>query len=99
MPIKTQSLTQSKDQESLTNEQEIIVADGTNDNGDDDQSENAIEPNHFINGNDGFRKNDRGTQLQATVNKEANPEKNIAKISASNLLLNVCESEGLGGNG
>jgi hypothetical protein len=38
-------------------------------------------------------------QFQVIVNEKANPEKNIAKISASNLLLNVCESEGLGGNG
>ncbi|KAA6388045.1 MAG: hypothetical protein EZS28_016434 [Streblomastix strix] len=43
------SETESKDQEQFTNELERIVADGTDDNGDDDQSEHAIELKHFIN--------------------------------------------------
>ncbi|KAA6386097.1 MAG: hypothetical protein EZS28_018378 [Streblomastix strix] len=42
----------AKNHEQLTNEQEKIVADGTDDNGDDDQSEHAIKPKLFINGND-----------------------------------------------
>ncbi|KAA6366944.1 MAG: hypothetical protein EZS28_037531, partial [Streblomastix strix] len=78
---------------------ERIVADGTEDNGDNDQSEHAIEPKHFTNGNDGLRKNDSGTQLQATVNGEANPEINITKTSANTSPHNVNGSDGLGGNG
>ncbi|KAA6400187.1 MAG: hypothetical protein EZS28_004287 [Streblomastix strix] len=74
-----QSETESKDQEQATNELQRIVADGIDDNGDDDYSEHAIELKHFINGNDGFRTNDSGMQLQANVNGEANPEINIAK--------------------
>ncbi|KAA6397612.1 MAG: hypothetical protein EZS28_006863 [Streblomastix strix] len=42
-----ESETESKDQEQLMNELERIEADGTNDNGDDDQSEQVIEPKHF----------------------------------------------------
>ncbi|KAA6370586.1 MAG: hypothetical protein EZS28_033886, partial [Streblomastix strix] len=76
-----ESETESDDQEQLTNQIERIVADGTDDNEDNDQSEHAIEPKHFTNGNDGLRKNDSGTQLQATVNGEANPEINITKTS------------------
>ncbi|KAA6369414.1 MAG: hypothetical protein EZS28_035058, partial [Streblomastix strix] len=63
----------------LINQRQRSVTDGTDDNGDNDQSEYAIEPKHFTNGNDGLRKNDRRTQLQATVNGEANPEINIQK--------------------
>ncbi|KAA6395589.1 MAG: hypothetical protein EZS28_008888 [Streblomastix strix] len=94
-----QSETESKDQEQLTNEFEKIVADETDDNGDDDQSEHAIEPKHFFNRNDGLRKKDRGTQLQATVNREANHKINNAKISTNTPHHNVNGSEGLGGNG
>ncbi|KAA6382028.1 MAG: hypothetical protein EZS28_022443, partial [Streblomastix strix] len=64
--------TEKEDKEQLTRELERIVADGTNDNEDNDQSEHVIEPKHVTNGNDGLRKNDSGTQLQATVNGEAN---------------------------
>ncbi|KAA6326723.1 MAG: hypothetical protein EZS28_053912, partial [Streblomastix strix] len=78
-----QSETESKDQEQLTNELERIVVDGTDDNGDDDQSGHAIEPQHFTNGNDGLRKNDSGTQLQATINGDGNPEINTTKTSAN----------------
>ncbi|KAA6366808.1 MAG: hypothetical protein EZS28_037665 [Streblomastix strix] len=88
--------TEKEDKEQLTRELERIVADGTNDNEDNDQSEHAIEPKHVINGNDGLRKNDSGTQLQATVNKEANPEINITKTSANTPPHNVNGSDGLG---
>ncbi|KAA6366750.1 MAG: hypothetical protein EZS28_037721, partial [Streblomastix strix] len=44
-------------------------------------------------------KNDSGTQLQATVNGEANPEINITKISANTPPHNVNGSDGIGGNG
>ncbi|KAA6384552.1 MAG: hypothetical protein EZS28_019923 [Streblomastix strix] len=91
--------TEKEDKEQLTRELERILADGTDDNGDNDQSEHAIEPKHFTNGNDGLRKNDSGTQLQATVNGEANPEINITKTSANAPPHNVNGSEGLGGNG
>ncbi|KAA6368070.1 MAG: hypothetical protein EZS28_036404, partial [Streblomastix strix] len=91
--------TEREDREQLTRELERIVADGTEDNGDNDQSEHAIEPKHVTNGNDGLRKNDSGTQLQATVNGEANPEINITKISANTSPHNVHGSDGLGGNG
>ncbi|KAA6365688.1 MAG: hypothetical protein EZS28_038786, partial [Streblomastix strix] len=90
---------ESGDQEQLTNKIERIVADGTDDNEDSDQSEHAIEPKHFTNGNDGLRKNDSGTQLQATVNGKANPEINITKTSANTPPHNVKGSDGLGGNG
>ncbi|KAA6360755.1 MAG: hypothetical protein EZS28_043718, partial [Streblomastix strix] len=93
------SETGSKDQEQLTNQIERIVADGTDDNEDSDQSEHAIEPRHFTNGNDGLRKNDSGTQLQATVNGETNPEISITKTSANTPPHNVNGSDGLGGNG
>ncbi|KAA6394324.1 MAG: hypothetical protein EZS28_010150 [Streblomastix strix] len=83
----------------LTRELERIVADGTDDNGNDDQSLHAIEPKHFTNGNDGLGKNDGGTQLHATVNGEANPKINIAKISANTPSHNVNGSDRLGGNG
>ncbi|KAA6364883.1 MAG: hypothetical protein EZS28_039591 [Streblomastix strix] len=91
--------TESEDQEQLINKIERIVADGTDDNEDNDQSEHAIEPKHFTNGNDGLRKNDSGTQLQATVNGDANPEINITKISANTPPHNVNGSDVLGGNG
>ncbi|KAA6363281.1 MAG: hypothetical protein EZS28_041191, partial [Streblomastix strix] len=42
-----QSEPEGQDQEQLTNEIERIVADGTDDNEDNDQSEHAIEPKHF----------------------------------------------------
>ncbi|KAA6366743.1 MAG: hypothetical protein EZS28_037732, partial [Streblomastix strix] len=54
---------------------------------------------HVTNGNDGLRRNDSGTQLQATVNGEANPEINITKTSANTPPNNVNGSDGLGGNG
>ncbi|KAA6385515.1 MAG: hypothetical protein EZS28_018957 [Streblomastix strix] len=44
-----ESKTESEDQEQLTNQIERIVADGTDDNEDNDQSEHAIEPKHFTN--------------------------------------------------
>ncbi|KAA6388118.1 MAG: hypothetical protein EZS28_016355 [Streblomastix strix] len=94
-----QSETESEDQKQLTNELERIVADGTYDNEDNDQSEHAIEPKHLTNGNDGLRKNDSGTQLQATVNGEANSEINITKTSANTPPHNVNGSYGLGGTG
>ncbi|KAA6379917.1 MAG: putative reverse transcriptase, partial [Streblomastix strix] len=91
--------TEREDKEQLIRELERIVADGTDDNGDNDQSEHAIEPKHFTNGNDGLRQNDNGTQLQATVNGEANPEINITKTSANTPPHNVNGQDGLGGNG
>ncbi|KAA6367397.1 MAG: hypothetical protein EZS28_037075, partial [Streblomastix strix] len=94
-----QSETESKDQEQLKNRLEKIVADGINDNRDDDQSELAIEHKYFTNGNNGFRRNDCRMQSQATVNVEANPDINITKISASTPLHNVNGSYELGGNG
>ncbi|KAA6364815.1 MAG: hypothetical protein EZS28_039657 [Streblomastix strix] len=90
---------ESQEQEQLTRELERIVADVTDENGDSDQSQHAIEPKHFTNGNDGLRKNDCGMQLQATVNGEANPEINITKTSANTPPHNVKGSDGLGGNG
>ncbi|KAA6389016.1 MAG: hypothetical protein EZS28_015454, partial [Streblomastix strix] len=94
-----ESETESEDQEQLTNQVERIVADGTDDNEDNDQSEHAMESKHFTNGNDGLRKNDSGTQLQATVNGEADPEFNIIKTFANIPFHNVNGSDVLGGNG
>ncbi|KAA6357319.1 MAG: hypothetical protein EZS28_047154, partial [Streblomastix strix] len=94
-----ESETESKDQEQLANELNRLVADGTDDNEDVSKSELAIEPKHFSNGNDGLRKNNSGTQLQATVNGEANPEINITKTSANTPSHNVNGSDELGGNG
>ncbi|KAA6402962.1 MAG: hypothetical protein EZS28_001504 [Streblomastix strix] len=94
-----QSQTDNEDQEQLTNELERIVAEGTNDNEDNDQSEYVIKPKLFTNGNDGLRKNGSGMQLQAIVNGEANPKINITKISANTPPHNVNGSDGLGGNG
>ncbi|KAA6364959.1 MAG: hypothetical protein EZS28_039515, partial [Streblomastix strix] len=94
-----ESETESEDQEQLTNQIERIVADGIDDNEDNNQSEHVIESKHFINGNDGLRKNESGTQLQATVNGEANPEITITKTSANTPLHNVNGSDVLGGNG
>ncbi|KAA6363435.1 MAG: hypothetical protein EZS28_041037 [Streblomastix strix] len=91
--------TEKEDKEQITRELERIVADGTDDNEDNDQSEHTIEPKLVTNGNDGLRKNDSGTQLQATINGEANPEINITKTSANTKLRNVNGSDGLGGNG
>ncbi|KAA6359668.1 MAG: hypothetical protein EZS28_044806 [Streblomastix strix] len=88
-----QSETESEDQEQLTNELERIIADGTDDNGDNDQSQHAIEPKHFTNEIDGLSENDSGTQLQATVNAEANPEINITKTSANTPPYNVNGSD------
>ncbi|KAA6382972.1 MAG: hypothetical protein EZS28_021502 [Streblomastix strix] len=76
-----------------------IVADGTYDNGDGNKTENAFESKNFTNNNNGLRKNDSGTQLQATVNGEANPEINITKTSANTPPHNVSGSDGLGENG
>ncbi|KAA6368829.1 MAG: hypothetical protein EZS28_035645 [Streblomastix strix] len=59
-----ESETESKNHVQFTNVLEKIVADGTNDNGDDDQSEHAIQSMHLTNGNNGLRKIDSGTQLQ-----------------------------------
>ncbi|KAA6394351.1 MAG: hypothetical protein EZS28_010123 [Streblomastix strix] len=94
-----ESETESKNQEQLTTELERIVTDGTYDNGEEDQYDHVIEPKHLTNGNDGLRKNDSGTQLQASVNGEANPEIDITKISANTPLHTVNGSNGLGGNG
>ncbi|KAA6380687.1 MAG: hypothetical protein EZS28_023788 [Streblomastix strix] len=94
-----ESETEREDQGQLTNQIERIVADGTDGNEDNNQSEHAIEPKHFINGNDGLRKNGCWTQLQAIVNGEANPEINITKTSANTPPHNVNGSDGLGGNG
>ncbi|KAA6386639.1 MAG: hypothetical protein EZS28_017832 [Streblomastix strix] len=94
-----ESETESEDLEQLINKIERIVADGTDDNEDSDQSEHTIEPKHVTNGNDGLRKNDSGTQLQATINGEANLEINITKTSANTPPHNVNGSDGLGGNG
>ncbi|KAA6399970.1 MAG: hypothetical protein EZS28_004509 [Streblomastix strix] len=93
-----QSETQSKNQKQLSNKQEIIVAVGTNDNEDNDQSEHAIKPKNFTNGNDGLRKNDSGTQLQATVNGEAKPKISITQISTNTPPHNVFGSDRLVGN-
>ncbi|KAA6365794.1 MAG: hypothetical protein EZS28_038676, partial [Streblomastix strix] len=67
---------ENKDQEELTKELNRIVADRSNDNGDEDQSEHTIEPQHFTNENDGLRKNDIETQLRSIVNGESNLEIN-----------------------
>ncbi|KAA6356591.1 MAG: hypothetical protein EZS28_047882, partial [Streblomastix strix] len=90
---------EGKDHEKLTNELEGIVAQGIDDNRDKNLLKYAIEPKHFTNGNDRLRKNDSGTQLQASVNDEANPEINVTKISANTPPLNVNGSDGLLGNG
>ncbi|KAA6374004.1 MAG: hypothetical protein EZS28_030467 [Streblomastix strix] len=90
------SETESKDKQQLTNELERIIADGTDDNGDENQSEGTIELKHFNNENDRLRKNDSGTQLKATVTGNANPEINITKISANTSLHNVNGLNGLG---
>ncbi|KAA6357579.1 MAG: hypothetical protein EZS28_046894, partial [Streblomastix strix] len=50
--------TEKEDKDQFTRELERIVADGTDDNEDNDQSEHAIEPKHLTNGNDGLRRND-----------------------------------------
>ncbi|KAA6373889.1 MAG: hypothetical protein EZS28_030585 [Streblomastix strix] len=76
-----------------------IVADGSNINLDEDQSEHTIEPKCFINGNDGLRRNDSGKQQQVTVNGESNPEINTTKTSANTPSHNVNGSNGHGGNG
>ncbi|KAA6317437.1 MAG: hypothetical protein EZS28_055100, partial [Streblomastix strix] len=89
------SETEGNDQKQLTNELEKIIADGTDDNEDINQSEHTIEPKYFINGKDRFRRNDSGTQLQATVKGETNPEINITKISASTPVHNVNRSDRL----
>ncbi|KAA6377237.1 MAG: hypothetical protein EZS28_027239, partial [Streblomastix strix] len=94
-----ESETESKNHVQFTNVLEKIVADGTDDNGDDDQSEHAIQSMHFTNGNNGLRKIDSGTQLQATVKGEANSKINITKISASSPLHNLDRYDGLRGNG
>ncbi|KAA6372960.1 MAG: hypothetical protein EZS28_031514 [Streblomastix strix] len=91
--------TEREGQEQLSRVLERFVADGTDDNENNDQSEHAIEPKHFTNGNDGLRKYDSGTQLHATVYGEANPEINITKTSANTPPHNVNGSDGLGGNG
>ncbi|KAA6381078.1 MAG: hypothetical protein EZS28_023398 [Streblomastix strix] len=93
------SETESEDQEQLTNELERIVAGGTDDNGNNDQSEHAIEPKYFINKNNRLRRNDSGTQLLATINGEAKLKINITKTSANTPPHNVNGSNGLGGNG
>ncbi|KAA6393735.1 MAG: hypothetical protein EZS28_010738 [Streblomastix strix] len=85
--------TESKDEDQLTNEQERIIAEGTDDNGDEEQSELAIEPKELINGNDGLKKNKSGTQLQATGNGETNLEINITKISANPPRYNINGSD------
>ncbi|KAA6359257.1 MAG: hypothetical protein EZS28_045216, partial [Streblomastix strix] len=94
-----ESETESEDQKQLRNQIEKIVADGTDDNEDSDQSLHAIKPKHVTNENDGLRKNDSGTQLQATVNGEANPEINITRTSANTPPHYVNGSDDLGGNG
>ncbi|KAA6386469.1 MAG: hypothetical protein EZS28_018002 [Streblomastix strix] len=94
-----QSETESKDQEQLTNELERIVAVGTYDNREEVQSELAIKFKRFINGNDGHRKNVYGKLLKVSINREANLQINITKISANILLLNVNRSDRFGGNG
>ncbi|KAA6364154.1 MAG: hypothetical protein EZS28_040319 [Streblomastix strix] len=80
------------------NELEIIIADGSDDNGDEDQSEHAIESMNFTNGNDGLRENDSGKQLEVTVNRETNPDINITKISANIQLHNASRLDGFGEN-
>ncbi|KAA6352991.1 MAG: hypothetical protein EZS28_051481, partial [Streblomastix strix] len=76
-----------------------LVANGKVDNKNEDQSKHTIEPKHFTKGNDGLRKNDSGTQLQVTFNEQANPEINIAKISANTPPHKLNGSDGLEGNG
>ncbi|KAA6381251.1 MAG: hypothetical protein EZS28_023220 [Streblomastix strix] len=75
--------TEKEDKEQLIRELERIVADRTEDNGDDNQSEHTFEPKYFNNRNDGFRSNESCTQLQTTVKGEANYWINITKSSAS----------------
>ncbi|KAA6382953.1 MAG: hypothetical protein EZS28_021524, partial [Streblomastix strix] len=94
-----ESQTESKNQDQLTNELERIVAYGTDDNRNEDQSEHTIEPKYFFNGNAGLRKNDSGTQLQATAIGEANLKINITKISANTPPHNVNRSDVFGGSG
>ncbi|KAA6398451.1 MAG: hypothetical protein EZS28_006024 [Streblomastix strix] len=94
-----QSITESNDQEQLTNELERIVADGSDDNADEDQSENAIEPKHFINENNGLGRNDSGTQLLASVIGEVNLDIYVIKISVNTPLHNVNRTDEIGGNG
>ncbi|KAA6367433.1 MAG: hypothetical protein EZS28_037039 [Streblomastix strix] len=45
---------ENKDNDQLTNKLERIISDGTEDNGDEDQSEHTIESMHFTKGNDGL---------------------------------------------
>ncbi|KAA6389904.1 MAG: hypothetical protein EZS28_014566 [Streblomastix strix] len=87
--------TQREDQEQLTNKLEKTVTEGLNDNGEEDQSEHAIEPKHITNRNEGFRRNNSGTQFRDTVNGEANTEINITKISTNTQLHNENESKRL----
>ncbi|KAA6319941.1 MAG: hypothetical protein EZS28_054754 [Streblomastix strix] len=94
-----QSETESKDQMQLPNNLERFVADETDDNGDEDQSEHEIELKHLTKRNDEHKKNDSLTLTQATVNGEANPEINITKTSANTPPHNVYGSDGLGRNG
>ncbi|KAA6378507.1 MAG: hypothetical protein EZS28_025969 [Streblomastix strix] len=90
---------ESKDQEELMNKLEGTVDNGIDGNGDEDLSEYVIEPKHVTNGNDGLRKNDSGTQLQAIVKGEAISEINITKISAITSPHNVNRLEELSVNG
>ncbi|KAA6382602.1 MAG: hypothetical protein EZS28_021870 [Streblomastix strix] len=96
--IIEQSEAESQNQEKLTNDLERIEVDGSDVNGNEEQTVNAIEPKHFINGNDRFKRNDSGTQLHATVNGEANPKINITKTPASTTFHNVNRTDGLGRN-
>ncbi|KAA6364504.1 MAG: hypothetical protein EZS28_039969, partial [Streblomastix strix] len=59
--------TERKDEQQLMYELERFVVDRTDDNRNEDQSEHAIEPMHFTNGNYGLRRKDRATQLQVTI--------------------------------
>ncbi|KAA6333899.1 MAG: hypothetical protein EZS28_053115 [Streblomastix strix] len=98
-PKYTNQYPKHKDQDQLTNEQERIVAYGTDDNGNEDQSEHTFEPKYFINGNDILRKNDSRTQLQATAIGEANLKINITKISANTPPHNFKRTDVFGGSG
>ncbi|KAA6387407.1 MAG: hypothetical protein EZS28_017066 [Streblomastix strix] len=74
-----------------------FVADGTEDNLDNDQSEIAIA--HISNENEGLGKNDCGTQQKVVVNGEANLKNSITKISANVSFCNINGLDEFGGNG
>ncbi|KAA6315657.1 MAG: hypothetical protein EZS28_055385, partial [Streblomastix strix] len=87
------------DQEQRTNEKRKIIADGSEGNENEDQSEHTIESKRFNNGNDSLIKNDSGMQLQITANGESNPKINVTKSSSNTKHHNVNGSDEIEGNG